>query len=94
MYPCNFLSYLRNEYGQRENLGIFSHTIKVSHHDCMGFVYFTSSSGSLKIESAKCMLYLVRIHESYGTVVVPLSWQTAALLSVKVPMIIIFRDRL
>lgn len=28
MYPCNFLSYLRNEYGQRENLGIFSHTIK------------------------------------------------------------------
>ncbi|XP_069705374.1 hamartin isoform X2 [Periplaneta americana] len=28
MYPCNFLSYLRNEYGQWENLGIFSHTIK------------------------------------------------------------------
>ncbi|XP_071443239.1 hamartin isoform X2 [Hetaerina americana] len=28
MYPCNFLSYLRLEYGIRENLGIFSHTIK------------------------------------------------------------------
>ncbi|XP_023715009.1 hamartin isoform X2 [Cryptotermes secundus] len=28
MYPCNFLSYLRHEYGQIENLGIFSHTIK------------------------------------------------------------------
>ncbi|XP_046388125.1 hamartin isoform X2 [Ischnura elegans] len=28
MYPCNFLSYLRVEYGVRENLGIFSHTIK------------------------------------------------------------------
>ncbi|KAJ8888284.1 hypothetical protein PR048_007771 [Dryococelus australis] len=28
MYPCNFLSYLRCEYGQQECLGIFSHTIK------------------------------------------------------------------
>ncbi|KAK6627296.1 hypothetical protein RUM44_009773 [Polyplax serrata] len=28
MYPCNFLSYLRNEYSLRENLGVFSHTIK------------------------------------------------------------------
>ncbi|XP_063230787.1 hamartin [Bacillus rossius redtenbacheri] len=28
MYPCNFLSYLRREYGQPECLGIFSHTIK------------------------------------------------------------------
>lgn len=28
MYPCNFLSYLRNEYSSRENLGVFSHTIK------------------------------------------------------------------
>ncbi|KAK7868191.1 hypothetical protein R5R35_003057 [Gryllus longicercus] len=28
MYPCNFISFLRNEYGMREHLGIFSHTIK------------------------------------------------------------------
>ncbi|XP_066991586.2 hamartin isoform X2 [Anabrus simplex] len=28
MYPCNFLSFLRHEYGQREHLVIFSHTIK------------------------------------------------------------------
>ncbi|KAG8232141.1 hypothetical protein J437_LFUL012151 [Ladona fulva] len=28
MYPCNFLSYLRTEYSVRDNLGIFSHTIK------------------------------------------------------------------
>lgn len=28
MYPCNFLSYLRQHYAIRENLPIFSHTIK------------------------------------------------------------------
>ena len=28
MYPCNFLSYLRQHYSVRENLAIFSHTVK------------------------------------------------------------------
>lgn len=28
MYPCNFLSYLRQHYAARENLAIFSHTVK------------------------------------------------------------------
>ena len=28
MYPCNFLSYLRQHYSARENLPIFSHTVK------------------------------------------------------------------
>ena len=28
MYPCNFLSYLRSTYSLRENLPIFSHTVK------------------------------------------------------------------
>jgi len=28
MYPCNFLSYLRQHYSVRENLPIFSHTVK------------------------------------------------------------------
>ena len=37
MYPCNFLSYLRSEYSHRENLGVFSHTIKV----CFNIFYFT-----------------------------------------------------
>ncbi|XP_049814163.1 hamartin [Schistocerca nitens] len=28
MYPCNFLGYLRSQYSQRDNLVVFSHTIK------------------------------------------------------------------
>ncbi|XP_044732260.1 hamartin isoform X3 [Chrysoperla carnea] len=28
MYPCNFLSYLRQVYGPRDHLAVFSHTIK------------------------------------------------------------------
>lgn len=27
MYPCNFLSFLRQQYGARDNLAVFSHTI-------------------------------------------------------------------
>ena len=57
MYPCNFLSYLRQHYSVRENLLIFGHTIKPMVETVRMHPLLVTASKDIEIGAARLVLF-------------------------------------
>lgn len=61
MYPCNFLSYLRQHYSIRENLPTFSHTVKPMVETVRMHPLLVTASKDIEIGTARYRFHVITI---------------------------------
>lgn len=68
MYPCNFISYLKQQYIQRDQLATFTHTIRPMLDSVRMHPLLVTASKDAEISATRyiCLLHM-RNNISYGT---------------------------